>query len=51
MGWTTGIQFLAGTMMAFFSLCHHIHDGSGAHLASYPRGSGGSYPRDKVTKS
>jgi len=32
-----------------FSLLHRVHNGSGAHLASYPTGTGGSFPRDKAT--
>jgi hypothetical protein len=32
----SGIQFLAG--VGNFSLHHHIQNGSGAHLASYPMG-------------
>jgi len=33
--------------MGFF-LCHHIQTGSEAHKASYPMGTGGSYPGGKV---
>jgi hypothetical protein len=29
---------MSGTMMGFFSLCHHIQTGSGTHPASYPVG-------------
>jgi hypothetical protein len=31
-----------------FSLLHIIQTGSGAHLASYPMGAWGSFPRGKV---
>jgi hypothetical protein len=44
MGWTTGVWFLVGAMMGFFSLCHHIQTGSGAHLTFYPVGTRGPYP-------
>jgi len=42
MGWMSG----AGA--GYFSLCHCIQTGSGAHPASYPMGIGGSLPRGKV---
>jgi hypothetical protein len=47
-GWMTWVRFLAGAMMGF-SLCHHIQNGSGAHLASYTMstGEGGSSPTVK----
>jgi hypothetical protein len=32
-----------------FSVLHNIQTGSGAHHASYPVGTGGSFPRVKVT--
>jgi hypothetical protein len=31
-----------------FSLHHRVHNGSGAHPASYPRGTGGSFPGGKA---
>jgi hypothetical protein len=31
-----------------FSLHHHVQNGSGAPLASYPMGTRGSFPRDKA---
>jgi len=44
MGWMTGVLFPAGAMMGFFSLCPFIQTSSGAHPASYPMGTRGSYP-------
>jgi len=41
------IQFLAGAMMGYFSICHHNHIGKMAHSASYPMGNRGSYPEGK----
>jgi hypothetical protein len=41
MGWMTGIQFLAGAMMGFFSLHDCIQTGSGAHPIAYPMGTEG----------
>jgi len=35
-------------MMGYFPLCHHIQTGSGAHPASCPMGTEGSYSRDKA---
>jgi len=35
-------------MMGFFSLCHQVWTGSGAHPASFPMGTGGSYPSSKL---
>jgi hypothetical protein len=37
-----GLRFPAGA--GNFSLEHHIQTGSGAHPASYPTGSGSSFP-------
>jgi hypothetical protein len=34
MGWTSGLQCLAGAMMRFFSLRHHVQTCFGAHPAS-----------------
>jgi len=41
MGWRTGVQFLVGAMMGFFSLCHHVQTESGVHPTSYPIGTEG----------
>jgi hypothetical protein len=40
-----GVQVLVGA--GFFSL-HVIQTGSGAYPASYPKGTGGSFPRGKA---
>jgi hypothetical protein len=40
------VRFPAGT--GNFSLHHRVHNGSEAHPASYPRGTRGSFPGDKV---
>jgi hypothetical protein len=40
-GWTAGVRFPAGARD--FSLLHSIHTASGAHPASYPMGTGGSF--------
>jgi hypothetical protein len=42
-GWTAGLRFLAGA--GDFSL---LQIGSGANSASYPIGSGGSFPGGKA---
>jgi hypothetical protein len=34
-----------------FSFLHVIQTGSGAHSASYPMGTGGSFPRGKMTEA
>jgi hypothetical protein len=41
-----GVRFPAGA--ANFSLLYGVQTGSGAHPASYPMGSGGSYPGGKA---
>jgi hypothetical protein len=41
-----GVRFPAGA--ANFSLRRHIQSGSGTHLASYPMGTGGSFPGGKA---
>jgi hypothetical protein len=41
----SGVRFPAEA--GNFSLLHRIHTGSGAHSASYPMGTGGSFPGDK----
>jgi hypothetical protein len=40
------VQFPAGA--GNFSLHHHVQNGSGAHPASYPMGTRGSFPGGKV---
>jgi hypothetical protein len=40
------VQFLTGA--GNFSLHHHVQDGSGAHPASYPMGTRGSFPGGKA---
>jgi hypothetical protein len=42
----TRVQFPAGA--GNFSLHHRVQNGSGAHPASYPMGTTGSFPRGKV---
>jgi len=46
MGQMIRVQFLAGA--GNFSLCHCVQTGSGAHPASYPVGTRGSFPGGKV---
>jgi len=41
-----GVRFPAGA--GNFSLPHHVQTGSGTHPASYPMGTGGSFPGDKA---
>jgi hypothetical protein len=40
------VRFSAGA--GNFSLHHHVQNGSGAHPASYPMGTRGSFPGDKA---
>jgi hypothetical protein len=40
------VRFLAGA--GNFSLHHRVQDGSGAHPAPYPMGTGGSFPGGKA---
>jgi hypothetical protein len=40
------VRFPAG--VGNFSLHHRVQNGSGAHPASYPMGTRGSFPRDKA---
>jgi hypothetical protein len=48
MGWKTkGLEFECWWGQEF-SLLHFIETGSGAHLASYPMGTGDFFPRGKV---
>jgi hypothetical protein len=44
-GWTPGVGFLAG---ADVSLLHNVQTGSGAHPASYPMSTGGSFSVGKT---
>jgi hypothetical protein len=44
-----GIQFLAGA--GSFSLLHSAQTSSGAYPASYPMGTGTSFPRGKVSRA
>jgi len=47
-GWMTRVLFLVG----FFSfLCHCIQASSGANLATYSMGTGGSFPGGKTDMS
>jgi hypothetical protein len=39
--WGLKVRFLVGAVN--FSLFHHVKTGSGAHIASYPVGTGGSF--------
>jgi len=45
-----GIQFPTGAMIEIFSFRHRVQNGSGAHPASYPMGTGGFYPGKKRPK-
>jgi hypothetical protein len=42
----SGVRFSAGT--GNFSLHHRVQNDSGAHPASYPMGTGGSFPGGKA---
>jgi hypothetical protein len=42
------VRFPAGN--GNFSLHHRVQNGSGAHPASYPMGTGGSFPKGKVAR-
>jgi hypothetical protein len=44
-----GVRYLAGAKEVYFSLRHRVQAGSGAHPASYPLVTGGSFPRGNVT--
>jgi len=44
--WMIGFRFPAGA--GNFSLRHHVQTGSGASPASYPMGTGASFPGDKA---
>jgi len=45
-GWTIGVRFPVGA--GNFSLWHHVQTGSGAHPASYPMGSRGTFLGGKM---
>jgi hypothetical protein len=47
-GWS-GFRVSAGA--PYFSLLHHVQTGSGAHPASYPMDTRGSFPGDKTAKA
>jgi hypothetical protein len=51
MCWTTGVQFPTGAIKEPFSLLYCFQTGSGAHPASYPMGSGGSFLGGKVARA
>jgi len=42
--WTTEVRLPAGAVKGFFPLHHCVQTGSGAHPASYPVGTGVSFP-------
>jgi hypothetical protein len=44
--WGSRVWFLVGTRT--FSLHHCVQNGSGAHPASYPMGTKGSFPGSKA---
>jgi hypothetical protein len=46
-GWMTGFLFPARVINS--SLLKNIESDSGAYLASYPIGTGGTFPGDKAT--
>jgi hypothetical protein len=45
-GWTAGVRF--PSKARDFSLFHNLQTGSGAHPASYPMDTGGSFPGGNV---
>jgi hypothetical protein len=47
--WGSRVQFLVGA--GNFALHHHIQNGSGAHPASYPMGTRGSFLGGKVARA
>jgi hypothetical protein len=47
--WGSRIRFLEGA--GNFSLHHRVQNGSGAHPASYPMGTGGSFPGGKAARA
>jgi len=46
MGWKIGVRFPVGA--GNFSLLHRVQTGSEANPASYPMGTGGSFPGGKA---
>jgi hypothetical protein len=46
--WGSRVHFLVGA--GNFSLHHHIQNASGAHAASYPMGTRGSFPEGKAAR-
>jgi hypothetical protein len=48
-GWTTEVRFPAGAAI-FFSSPHRVQIDSGAHPASYPMGTGSSFPGVKAAE-
>jgi hypothetical protein len=49
MSWMAEVRFL--TEARDFSLLHSVQTGTGTHPASYPMGTRGSFPGDKVAGS
>jgi len=47
--WMIGFRLPAGA--GNFSLDHHVQTGYGAYPASYPMGTGGSFPVDKAARA
>jgi hypothetical protein len=47
--WGSRVQFPVGA--GNFSLPHHVQNGSGAHSASYPMGTRGSFPGGKEARA
>jgi hypothetical protein len=47
-GWTTKGSGFESRWGQEFSLLHVVQTGSGAHPASYPTGTGGSFPGSKA---
>jgi hypothetical protein len=48
-GWGSRVRFSAGA--GNFSLHYRVQNGSGAHPASYPVGTRGSFPGDKAARA
>jgi len=47
----TGVQVPAGAMVGIFLFRHRVQTFSGAHPASFPRGTEIFYPEDKMTEA
>jgi hypothetical protein len=47
--WTAGIRFSAGARD--FAFLHNVQTGSEMHSASYPMGTGFSFPRGKADRA